>query len=134
MRKFFLPVRFTYSTRVTRMPALPEMKRPGSSRIFRPSGWSNGTRRAAYFCGVKIFFAAEDFHQCAVAAGERGVVNNAQSAADAEKFQAVFAFSLATSGSTLRTACSNGVTSVICEPMCIWKPRSRRFFNLAARA
>ena len=90
MTKFFRPVRFTYSTRVTRMPALPEMNRPGSIRIFRPSGCSSGSSRAAYFCGVKMFFAADDFHHAGRAAGQRGLIDDAQPAADAEKFQRVF--------------------------------------------
>ena len=41
-RKFFLPVRFTYSTRVSSAPALPEINLPGSIRILSASGWSNG--------------------------------------------------------------------------------------------
>src|SRR5947207_1976077 len=52
MTKFFWPVRFTYSTRVTRMPELPEMKRPGSTRMRRPSGSRSGTRVPADF-GVR---------------------------------------------------------------------------------
>ena len=65
IRKFFLPVRFTYSTRVTRMPALPEMNLPGSIRILRPSGLSNGNSRAAYFCGVSMRLPWADFHHAA---------------------------------------------------------------------
>jgi len=47
---------------------------------------------------------------------------------------ACFADNFLTSGSIFFTAFSNGVVSVICEPMCICTPRSRRFFNFAARA
>ena len=39
-----------------------------------------------------------------------------------------------TNGATLRTAASKGLTSVICEPMCICSPPNRRFFSLLARA
>ena len=45
-----------------------------------------------------------------------------------------FSFSRVTSGSTLRTACSNGLASVICEPMCICSPHRRKCFSLLARA
>ena len=65
-------MRFTYSTRVTRMPALPEMNRPGSIRIFRPSGFSSGSSRAAYFCGVKMSLAAADFHHAAAPLASAG--------------------------------------------------------------
>ena len=61
-RKFFLPVFFTYSIRVNRTPELPEMNRPGSIRIRKPSGLSSGTSRTAYFSGVRMLFAAEDCH------------------------------------------------------------------------
>ncbi len=72
MTKFLRPVCFTYSTRVTRMPALPEINRPGSSRIFKPSGCSSGSSRSAYFCGVKMFFAAGDFHHAAAPLASAG--------------------------------------------------------------
>src|ERR1051326_2017368 len=62
-RKFFLPVFFTYSIRVNKMPELPEMNRPGSIKILSPGGLSRGTSRAAYFSGVRMFFASADFHQ-----------------------------------------------------------------------
>ena len=44
------------------MPALPEMKRPGSSRIRSPSGLSSGTSRAAYFFGVMMLLPAAPRH------------------------------------------------------------------------
>ena len=46
----------------------------------------------------------------------------------------VFFFKPCTSGTTLRTAVSNGPTSVSCEPMCICSPRNRMLRILAARA
>ena len=73
IRKFFLPVRFTYSTRVTRMPELPEMNRPGSIRIRRPSGFNSGSRRVAYFCGVIKCRAAADFHHAAAPLASAGL-------------------------------------------------------------
>ena len=66
------------------------MNRPGSIKIFKPSGRSSGTSRAAYFCGVRMSFAGGGFPPGRRAAGERGLINDAQPAADAEKFQRVF--------------------------------------------
>ena len=54
------------------MPALPEMNRPGSSRMRSPSGLSNGSSRAAYFCGVIMPFAAGDCHHAAAPLASAG--------------------------------------------------------------
>ena len=87
MRKFFLPVCFTYSTRVTKMPALPEMNRPGSIKMRSPSGLSRGASAAAYEAGVRIFLAPGRLPPAGRPALQRRLVNDAQAAADAEKFQ-----------------------------------------------
>ena len=63
MTKFFRPVRFTYSMRVTRMPALPTMNRPGSMRMRSFNRFNRGTSVAAYLAGVRMFFAFGVCHQ-----------------------------------------------------------------------
>ncbi len=90
MTKFFLPVRLMNSTRVTRMPALPEMKRPGSSKIFKPSGPEQRHKARGIFLRRQNYSPGGRFPPQRIAAGERGLVNDAEPAADAEKFDAVF--------------------------------------------
>ena len=58
------------------------------------------------------------------AAGEGRLVNNPDSAANAEKLEReLLPSSRRTSGTTFAIASTNGAASVICEPMCICTPR-----------
>ena len=86
MTKFFRPVRFTYSTCVTTMPALPEMNRPGSTKIFSPSGCNSGSSRSGVFLRRQNVFRRRRFPPAGRTTLQRGLINDAQSAADAEKF------------------------------------------------
>ena len=51
-----------------------------------------------------------------------------------KKSKSYFAASFETSGTTFLIACSNGLMSVSWEPMCICRPRKRKFFIRFARA
>ena len=90
MTKFLLPVRFTYSTRVTRMPALPTINRPGSIKIFKPSGPQQRHQPPGVFLRCQNVLRRGGFPPGRRAAGEGGLVNDSQAAADAEKFEPVF--------------------------------------------
>src|ERR1043166_3585001 len=85
--KFFLPVRFTYSTRVTRIPALPEMNLPGSSRMRSPSGFSRGHECGRVARGGEDPFRLGFPPPVGAAAGQGGLIDDAQTAADAEKLE-----------------------------------------------
>ena len=82
---------FKYCTVLKSTPALPTMNRPGSSRMRNPSGLSAGTTAAAYCStvsdgvGSRRLLPPPGF----LAAFQRRLVNDAQSSADAEKFDAV---------------------------------------------
>ena len=73
------------------MPALPEMKRPGSMRIRNPK---RVTPKAAGAAGID--FGRPEFagpqqtsHQALVPLFQGGIIDNAQSTADAEELQAM---------------------------------------------
>jgi hypothetical protein len=110
------------------------MNRPGSIKIFKPSGCSSGSSRPAYLPASKCF-SPRSFPPGRRAAGERGLINDAQPAADAEKFQRVFFFQpRRTSGRTLRTACSNGATPGDLRADVHLHAAQPQIFQFAARA
>jgi hypothetical protein len=93
MTKFFLPVRLTYSTRVTRAPALPDEEAAGLEQdLASPSGCSRGTKvsrvggRRQDALGL-----GPDFHQAGSPLAKGILVDDADAAADAEEVEAVLA-------------------------------------------